>query len=197
MCEIAGVTKVAYYKFKRKKQEVSDSESLIENLILQIHSKSGKRKGYRAIKDDLKRVYNLIVNHKKILRIMRENKICSVLKKKSKRTKEQSVSKEDLLKRDFTSSGPGKKFVTDITYIPTRLKMIYLCTVIDLFNNEPVAWKISDCQDKNLSISTIETLSKKFDLSGSVIHSDYAEENTMPKFFLISLNLSIVHDSSA
>lgn len=196
LCETAGVTKVAYYKFKRKKLKNSDSESLIENLILQIHSKSGKRKGYRAIKDDLKRVYNLIVNHKKILRIMRENKICSVLKKKSKRTKEQSVSKEDLLKRDFTSSGPGKKFVTDITYIPTRLKMIYLCTVIDLFNNEPVAWKISDCQDKNLSISTIETLSKKFDLSGSVIHSDQGVQYTNLKYVDLLQKLEVKQSMS-
>jgi hypothetical protein len=30
-----------------------------------------------------------------------------------------------------------------------------------------------------------------------ILHSDYAEENTIPKFFLISLNSPIVHNSSA
>jgi transposase InsO family protein len=103
---------------------------------------------------------------------MRENKISSILTKKSKRTREQSIIKEDLLKRDFSSTVPGKKFVTDITYIPTRRKMIYLCTVIDLYNNEPVSWNISDTQDKFLSLNAIKTLSEKFDLSGSIIHSD-------------------------
>lgn len=50
--------------------------------------------------------------------------------------------------------------------------MTYLCTVIDLFNNEPVAWKVSDSQDKSLTIETIKKLSQKFDLTDSIIHSD-------------------------
>ena len=50
--------------------------------------------------------------------------------------------------------------------------MAYLCTVIDLFNNEPVARKISDKQDKSLSIDTIKILASKYDLRGSIIHSD-------------------------
>ncbi len=79
-------------------------------------------------------------------------------------------------------------FVTDIPYIPTRQKMVCLCTVIDLFNNEPVAWNVSntqdwnvsdtqdwnvsDTQDKNPSLVTIKTLSKKYHLGDSIIHSD-------------------------
>ena len=47
--------------------------------------------------------------------------------------------------------------------------MTYLCTIIDLFNNEPVAWKVSDSQDKSLTIDTIKVLSNKFDLKGSMI----------------------------
>lgn len=50
--------------------------------------------------------------------------------------------------------------------------MVYLCTVIDLFNNGPVAWNVSDTQDKNLSLETIKTLSKKYHLGGSITHSD-------------------------
>lgn len=172
LCEIAGVSKSAYQKHKSKPPKPSDSNRLIEDLVVLIHKKSGRRKGYRSIKSDLKNKYNLIVNHKKILRIMRENNISSVLSKKPKRRREQSIIKEDLLMRDFSSDEPYKKFVTDITYIPTRRKMIYLCTVIDLYNNEPVAWNISDTQDKFLSINAIKMLSKKVDLSGSIIHSD-------------------------
>jgi len=172
LCEIAGVSKTAYYRYKRKPVKSSDSDDQIEKLVVSIHKKSGRKKGYRTIKLSLRNDYKLIVNHKKVLRIMRENKIFSILTKKSKRTKEQSIIKEDHLKRDFTSDVPGKKFVTDITYIPTRRKMVYLCTVIDLYNNEPVAWNISDTQDKFLSINTIKMLAEKVDLSGSIIHSD-------------------------
>lgn len=103
---------------------------------------------------------------------MRESNIKSIVRKKFRRLKEQNIIKQNILNRSFKASNRGKKFVTDITYIPTQRKMIYLCTVLDLFNNESVAWNVSDSQDKNLSINTIKILSKKFNLEGSIIHSD-------------------------
>lgn len=169
---------------------------MIEELILLIHKKSGRRKGYRPIKDDLRNIYHLNVNHKKILRIMREKKISSILTKKSKRTREQSIIKEDLLQRDFSSAVPGKKLVTDITYIPTRRKMIYLCTVIDLYNNEPVSWNISDTQDKYLSLNAIKALSEKFDLSGSIIHSDQGVHYTSLMYVNLLKELNVKQSMS-
>jgi transposase InsO family protein len=103
---------------------------------------------------------------------MQENNIQSIVRKKFRKSKEQATIKENLLNRDFKATEPGKKFVTDITYIPTQRTMTYLCTVIDLFNNEPVAWNVSESQDKNLSLDTLKTLAKKYNLEGSMIHSD-------------------------
>lgn len=169
LCEIAEISRSAYYKYKNKPIKKSTE---IEELIVDIHNKSNKRAGYRSIKYMLKNIYNLTVNHKKIQRIMTEKDIQSIIRKKFKKAKEQAITKENLLNRDFKTSEPGKKFVTDITYIPTQRTMTYLCTVIDLFNNEPVAWNISDSQDKSLSIDTIKILSEKYNLEGSIIHSD-------------------------
>lgn len=169
LCEVAGISRASYYKYKNRKL---NKNTEIDKLILDIYNKSNKRFGYRSIKYTLENNYNLTVNHKKIQRIMKENNIQSIVRKKFKKIKEKSIIKKDLLNRDFDSNKPGRKFVTDITYIPTRRKMTYLCTVIDLFNNEPVAWKVSDSQTKSLSIDTIKMLSKKFNLEGSIIHSD-------------------------
>lgn len=169
LCEVASVSRSSYYKYKNKPLNTS---TYIDKLIIDIYNKSNKRAGYRSIKSILKNQYGLTVNHKKVHRIMRENNIQSIVRKKFRKPKDKSIIKANLLNRDFSSSYPGKKFVTDITYIPTRKKMIYLCTIIDLFNNEPVAWKVSDSQDRNLSLDTIKILSKKFNLEGSIIHSD-------------------------
>lgn len=169
LCEIAGVSRSSYYKYKKKPLE---KNTKIDELVIDIYNKSNKRAGYRYIRSILKNQYNLTVNHKKIQRIMNENNIHSIVRKKYKKAKEAVIIKENLLNRNFKTSKPGKKFVTDITYIPTQRKMTYLCTIIDLFNNEPAAWNVSDCQDKNLSINTLKILSKKFNLKGSIIHSD-------------------------
>jgi transposase InsO family protein len=169
LCEIAGISRSSYYKYKKKPL---NKNTEIEKHIIDIYNKSNKRAGYRTIKFILKNRYNLVVNHKKILRIMQENGIQSIIRKKKYKKPEKAIIKENILNRDFKSMKPYEKFVTDITYIPTRHKMIYLCTIIDLFNNEPIVYKISDSQDKSLSIDTIKKLSSKHNLKDSIIHSD-------------------------
>ena len=169
LCEIAGVSRSSYYRYKKKPL---NKTTLIDKIIIDIYNKSNKRAGYRTIKLTLKNKYHLIVNHKKVQRIMQENNIQSIVRKKKYKKPETRTIKQNILNRDFKSTKPGEKFVTDITYIPTRHKMIYLCTIIDLFNNEPVVWNISDSQDKHLSLDAIKELSKKFNLKDSIIHSD-------------------------
>lgn len=103
---------------------------------------------------------------------MRENGLQSVVRPKRKRNLEAKEIKPNLLNRDFAATAPNQKYATDITYIPTQSSMVYLSAVIDLYDNYPVAWQVSDSIDKQISIDTITMLSKTFDLRGSVIHSD-------------------------
>jgi transposase InsO family protein len=166
---MAGVSSSAYFKYKRTPLK---DESELKEKILDLYRKSGRRAGYRMIKDKLKESYGLVANHKKVLRLMQELCISSIIRKKYKSNRGRENIKENLLNREFTSNQPLKKIVTDITYIPCREKMVYLCTMVDLFNNEPVAWIVKDNQDKNLTLDTLKVLSEKYDLSGSLIHSD-------------------------
>lgn len=188
LCEIAGVSRSAFYKYKQKLIKEPDE---IESLVIDIFNKSNRRAGYRTIKFILKSKYNLIVNHKKIQRIMRKNGLYSIVRKKHRKPQEQLTVMDNLLERDFTSTEPGKKFVTDITYIPTPRKMVYLCTVIDLYNKEPVAWNISDTQDRYLSIDTIKQLATKIDLEGSTIHSDQGVHYTNKDYVALLKELKV------
>ena len=198
LCAIAEVSRSSYYRFKRlgypKKATNIDAEHL-EALILYLHHKSNQRAGYRMITDTLKNEKNIIVNHKKVYRIMKENNIHSVVRKKFRVPSEIVGVKENLLNRDFVATKPGEKFVTDITYIPTRQKMMYLSMVIDLFDNHPVAWKISDCQDETLSIDPIKELAAKCDLTNAIIHSDqgihYRTKNYIELLEGLSVNQSM------
>lgn len=122
---------------------------------------------------------------------MRKNGLYSIVRKKHRKPQEQLTVMDNLLERDFTSTEPGKKFVTDITYIPTPRKMVYLCTVIDLYNKEPVAWNISDTQDRYLSIDTIKQLATKIDLEGSTIHSDQGVHYTNKDYVALLKELKV------
>src|SRR6056297_2862343 len=193
LTKIAGVSRSAYYRYKNKPKPITTK---IEKLVIDIYRKSGKRKGYRPITDTLRNKYHLIVNKKKVLRIMQENNIQSVISKKCKPKVENATYKENILKRDFESDTPYKKLVTDITYIPTRRQMVYLCIIQDLFNNEPVAWTISDQQDKSLSVDTIKKLSRKCSLRGTLIHSDQGVHYTNKEYVTLLEKLSVTQSMS-
>ncbi|UBV45429.1 DDE-type integrase/transposase/recombinase (plasmid) [Deinococcus taeanensis] len=45
---------------------------------------------------------------------------------------------ENILAREFTADGPNQKWVTDITYVPTREGWLYLATVMDLYSRKIV-----------------------------------------------------------
>ena len=169
LCNIAGVSRASFYRFKKKPlKNVSEIDKMIEGIF----KKSGKRFGYRKVTDVLRNQYSLKINHKKVQRIMFENGFKSIVRPKYKVKNEERISFPNILNRDFYVSMPNKKFATDITYIPTRTKMMYLSAVVDLYDNYPVAWKLSDSQDKFLSVDTIKKLSSKIDLNGCTIHSD-------------------------
>ncbi|GAT71240.1 integrase [Planomonospora sphaerica] len=51
----------------------------------------------------------------------------------------------DLLERDFTASAPDRRYVGDITYLPTGDgRFRYLATVIDLPSRRLAGWSIAD-----------------------------------------------------
>jgi transposase InsO family protein len=167
LCAIAGVSRAAFYKYKQRELPPASD---IEEKIIDLYKKSGRKFGYRMIKLRLKVVYKLTVNHKKIRRIMRAHELRSIVRPKYRKPPQDDVFiVPNILNRDFKASRPYEKLVTDITYIPTPHKMMYLSTVIDLFDNYPVAWHLSDCQDKRLSIDTIMKLPH---MEGALLHSD-------------------------
>ncbi|QKI81873.1 DDE-type integrase/transposase/recombinase [Kroppenstedtia eburnea] len=57
--------------------------------------------------------------------------------------KEALVISENRLNREFSASRPNEKWVTDITYLPIQGRFYYLSAIIDLFNNEVIAYRIS------------------------------------------------------
>jgi len=47
------------------------------------------------------------------------------------------------LAQDFTAAAPNRKWVTDITYLPTAEGWVYLAVVLDLFSRKVVGWALS------------------------------------------------------
>lgn len=179
LCAIADVSRKCYYDH-RARNCIMDSElTEIVAYIRQIQQETNYAVGYRHMTAKLRRKFKLEINEKRVLAIMRSHDLLSVVRRKKyapeiyvRRRELQASIPENLLKGRFFSCRPGKIFVTDITYLFCLEQVLYLNSIVDLFNREVVAWLISEHPDAQLCIDTLVLLRTTHDLQGAIVHSD-------------------------
>lgn len=108
----------------------------------------------------------------------------------------EKLTSDNLLKRDFKANQLGKKYITDITYIPISSGMAYLSTIMDLYNNEIITYNLSTRQDTSLSLTTLFQLKKKRNLSNSLFHSDQGIHYTNKVFVNTLKELGVTQSMS-
>ena len=125
--------------------------------------------GYRTITRLLKKVYNLVVNRKKVYRIMKEKGyLCRVCPKKGPKLGKPYHVTDNKMDRYFQADKPMEKLVIDITFLYFGNCRVYLSSIMNLYNREIVAYTISDCQDTNFVLDTLHQLELP---QGVLLHS--------------------------
>lgn len=132
--------------------------------------------GYRRIAQRLLKRYRLKVNHKKVRRIMRTLGISSIIRRRRYPKPVIActpVKCPNLLQRNFKANQPGRKLVTDITYLFVGGQRYYMSAIVDLFNNQVVSYHLSDSPDLQLVLTTLDKwIAKEKDVQGAIVHSD-------------------------
>ena len=99
---------------------------------------------------------------------------------------------EDLLKRDFHAEEPLTKCVTDMTEIKGCDGKLYVSAIFDCFDSSVIGLAMDTNMKASLCKETLENAAKAYpSIRGAIIHSDYAEEKTMPKNYITSCILII------
>lgn len=143
--------------------------------------------GYRRIKKALMEKSGWIVNHKKVLRIMKKYEIKVRYKDVFKINYVKKVIEENikpnLLNRNFKATNINQKWSTDITYIIYNKKRAYLSSIMDLYSRDIIAYEISYTIDNNLVIRTLnEAIRKQKNVSGVILHSDQGFQYTSNEY---------------
>lgn len=150
MCRILCVSRSGYYKSQKPKPSPRAKRSnLIRNAVKLVHEQSNSIYGSMKIANQLKNRVDLeSACRNTVAKAMRELGIKSCVSKKFTPTTTQAdLTKRpapNLLDQAFTSESPNKKWVTDITYLPTDNGWVYLAVVLDLFSRKVVGWSIAD-----------------------------------------------------
>lgn len=180
LCSLLGVPKSTYYRWKH---QVS-SEDPVEQAVIETCKKHKYRYGYRRVTACIRKQFQTAVNHKRVLRIMRENGVLSKSRKKRKvfYQGQDSIVADNRIQRNFQADRPNQKWYTDITYLPFGKQMLYLSSIQDGFNNEIVSFRISTKQNLQLVLDTLEDACLKRKVSGIILHSDQGGVYTSKEF---------------
>lgn len=147
-------------------------------------------KGYRRIRDDLKRYYGTNVNDKRVLRICRNRDIKSTIKYSNNGCTRQSVNPqyiaENILNREFKADTPNQKWLTDVTefhyYTGTEKHKIYLSAILDLYDRRIVSYTIGDRNNNALVFDMFDAAVEEHLNAHPLFHSDRGFQYTNRTF---------------
>lgn len=175
MCQALEVSRSGYYAYiTRKESQRSKENQELLKAIKVIFEKSRKAYGAPQITKNLPD--NLKASRGRVARIMRANGIRSKITKKYKATtnsKHNLPVADNILNRDFTATEPNQKWVSDITYIPTKEGWLYLAGVMDLYGRKIVGWAMSSRMTTDLvSAALKQAVGRTGAKQGLLVHSD-------------------------
>lgn len=164
----------------------------------EIFDKGKSKYGWRTVKMRLQRERGIVMNHKKIIRIMKKYGLVTKIRRKNpykaimKKTVEHRTF-TNTLDRAFTQTIPYRFFCTDITYLPFNNHFAYLSIVKDIASGEIVAWHLSLYITMELVMGTIEQMEPHHD---AVMHSDQGFHYTNPEYIAKVKTLDMIQSMS-
>ena len=196
MCRFFEVSRSGYYDYINRIDTPAWDLPLAEK-IRECQEKCGKTYGYRRVHIWLER-NGIHRNPKTVLRVMQKYGLLSVIRRKKYHQYGEYLHRyPNLLNRDFSATKPNQKWVTDISYIPTKQGFLYLSVIRDLYDNSIVAYKTGTQQNINLVLNTIRAAKKKEKVTAELqLHSDQGFQYTSTAYFKLTQSYGITPSMS-
>ena len=203
LCSVAKVSKAGYYKWlKSADQKPKDYEDYL--LIKEVFEKGKGKFGWRSVQMHLNTDKNIIMNHKKIIRIKNKYNLITKIRRRNpykaimKKTAEHRTF-GNILNRKFRQQNPRKIFCTDITYLPYNGRIAYLSAVKDIATKEIVGWKLSHHLRMDIVFGTLENMKNNHDpdsYKDALIHSDQGFHYTSLEFSARTRAMGLIQSMS-
>ncbi len=180
LCAVMGVSRAGYYVWRRRPRSARQrADDALSVEIGAVHAQSKGRYGVRKVRHALARL-GKPASHKRVARLMRQNGLKSRRIRRFKTTTHSNHRlpvAPNVLNREFAADQPNTKWVSDITFVPTREGWLYLAVVIDLFSRCVVGWAIGERMTRALVIAAFEMAAQSRDIAaGLLFHSDQGSQ---------------------
>jgi putative transposase len=173
MCQLAQVSRAGYYRSFQEHCPVEE-EMQVRSAIQQIVVEHRRRYGYRRVVLELEK-RGLVVNSKRVLRLMREDNLLALQPKRFVITTESNHSLEIAvnLARRMKLTAVNQLWVADITYIQLWREFVFLAVVLDAFSRKVVGWELSRSLGDGLALKALgKAIAERQPAPGLIHHSD-------------------------
>jgi transposase InsO family protein len=178
MCRVLAVSSSGYYAWCRRPQSQRAQDNLeLVMRIKEVHAASRETYGSPRVHAELVQGQGIQCNKKRVERLMRIHDI----RGRSRRRRRVKTTDSNhnlpvapnLLDRQFEADAPNRKWVADITYVPTAQGWLYLAVVLDLFSRRVIGWSMADTMCTLLVKDALEmAISSRHPQAGLLHHSD-------------------------
>lgn len=173
MMELGGVSRASFYRFApaRANGPATDLElrDAIQRIALEFPAY-----GWRRVTAELRR-RDWEVNHKRVRRIMREDNLLCVRKRKFVVTTDSNHGRSVYpnLAGELVLTGLNQLWVADLTYIRLETEFVFLAVVIDAFSRRVIGWALERHMEDDLTLAALRmALQARRPSPGWVHHSD-------------------------
>lgn len=173
MCLLAEVSRASYYRHLVAVVP-DEAEMAMQAAIQEVALAHHRRYGYRRVARDL-HARGLVINHKRVLRMMREDNLLAIRYRKYILTTDSQHECQVYLNlaARMTLTGVNQLWVADITYIRLRAEFVYLAVILDRFSRKAVGWALDRSLAARLTVAALQqAIARRPPPPGLVHHSD-------------------------
>lgn len=194
-CAAAQVSRAGYYRYfdeHAPRQAETELRDRIQRVALE-----NRFYGYRRVTAEL-RLQGFLLNHKRVLRVMGEDNLLCLRKRKFVVTTDSSHGRlvcPNLI-AGFVPTAPNQVWVSDITYVRLLEEFIYLAVVLDAFSRRALGWELGESLQTSLALTALNrALAERSTPIGIIHHSDqgvqYASEEYVDRLKEFNFQISM------
>ena len=191
ICRALQIAPSTYYAAKRR--EVAPSpramrDAVMMQILMALWVANRKVYGAHKLWKAARRAGH-DVGRDQVARLMRELGIEGISRRRKKIfttiQDPDAVRAPDLVNRNFKAAAPNQLWVTDLTYVPTRSGMAYVCFIVDAFSRRIVGWRVASNMKTDMVLDALEMARASRGarrLIGLVAHADAGSQFTSVRF---------------
>lgn len=181
LCTMLNVSRAGYYAWCRRPASTRVVANGMLRQEIQTAYEAGRGSyGYRRVHAAVAR--RVPCSRNRVARQMRRMGLRAQRNRRYKTTTRANPDRPvvpNRLNREFVASAPDRKWLSDITYVPTAEGWLYLAVVLDMYSRRVVGWALAPRLKDELTLSALKmALGRRTAGNGLLHHSDRGSQYT-------------------